>query len=125
MSSIQPRREVLLNGVAATTTSRMTGVDDAGRLSLQVFASGITTGSATFTAQVSNDGTNWVGYNRFNSNITNANTAFDTRIASVLIGTNSGSMLFVPAGDTFNFIRVVATLNNTNDGAYSAILYVD
>ncbi len=122
---IQPRNEVLLNAVAVTTTSRAVGVDNAAHLSLQITAANITSGSAVFTVQVSNDGTNWIGYNRLTSNVTNTNAQTDTRIASVLLNTNSGSILFFPDGDTFNKIRVVATPNNTVDGTYSAVLYVN
>lgn len=125
MSSIQPRRQVLLDAVTATTTSAGVGVDNASRLSIQVFAANITSGSATFTVDVSNDATNWVAYNRLTSNVTNTNAQTDTRIASVVLNTNAGSMLFIPPGDTFNFIRVKTTLNNNVGGAYSAIAYID
>ena len=125
LNMITPRQELLLNGVTATTTSRAAGVSGASRLSLQIFASGITSGSAVFTVEVSNDGTNWVTYNRLTSNVTNTNAQNDARVASVLIGTNAGSMLFIPAGDTFRSIRTVVTPNNTIDGNYSSVLYVD
>lgn len=122
---IQPRREILLNAVTATTTSRPTGVDNASRVSLQLRAAGITSGSAVFTVEVSNDGNNWVAYNRLTTNVTNTNAQMDTRVASVLLSTNAGSMLFIPPGDTFNFIRTVVTPNNTVDGNYSAVLYLN
>ncbi len=125
MSAIQTHRQVLLSAVTATTTSNPASVDNAGRVSLQVLASGIVSGSAVFTVEVSNDGSNWVAYNRLTSNLINTNAQTDTRIASVVINTNSGSMLFVPAGDTFNFIRAIATVNNNVGGTYSAIAFID
>lgn len=125
MSAIQPQKYPLLTSVAVTTTSNGIPVNNAGRLSLQFIGTGLTIGSAVFTVQVSNDGTNWVNYSRLNSNITNTNAQFDTRVASVLIGSTGGSMVFIPAGDTFNFLRTVVTPNNTVDGTYSAVAYVN
>lgn len=121
---IQPRREVLLNGVTATTTSRGAGVDNASNVSIQLLASGITSGNGVFTVDVSNDGgANWVAYNRLNSNVTNTNAQTDTRLASVTLNTNAGSMLFIPDGDTFELIRVKCT--RSTDGTYSATLYLN
>lgn len=125
MSAIQPRREVLINAVTATTTSKGVGVDNGGNLSFQFVSSGLTLGSAVVKIQVSNDGSNWSDYNRLNSNITNTNAQFDTRVASVLMSITGSSMVFVPAGDTFNFARAVVTPNNTLDGSYSVTAYVN
>ncbi len=125
MSAIQPRREVLLTNVAATTTSAPFGVDGAGRLSFQYTSTGLTTGSAVFKVQVSNDGTNWVDYNRLTTNVTNTNAQTDTRVASVLLSITGSSMVFVPPGDTFNFARAVVTPNNVVDGTYSVTAYVN
>lgn len=123
MSAIQTNRQTLLNAVSATTTSAPVPVNNAGRLSIQVFGSSVTSGNGVFTFEVSNDNTNWVSYNRLTSNVTNTNAQQDTRIASVTINTNAGSMLFIPPGDTFNFIRT--TVTRTTDGNFSAIAYVD
>lgn len=125
MSSIQPKKYVLLSGVTATTTSNGAPINNAGRASIQIQASNITLGSATFTFEVSNDGLNYLTYNRMTSNVTNTNAQTDARIASVLLNTSSGSMLFIPPGDTFNFIRVKATVNNSTDGNYTATLYAN
>src|SRR5882672_185430 len=100
MSAIQPMSYTLLNGVSATTTSSGAPVNNADRLSIQILAANITSGSAVFTVDVSNDATNWVAYNRLTSNVTNTNAQTDTRVASVVINTNAGSMLFIPPGDT-------------------------
>lgn len=122
--SIQPRKEVLLNGVTATTVSRGVGVDNASNVSIQLLATGISSGNGVFTVDVSNDeGANWVAYNRLNTNVTNTNAQFDTRVASVTLNTNAGSMIFIPAGDTFGLLRVRVT--RTTDGTYSAIAYLN
>lgn len=120
---IQPRREVLLNAVTATTTSRAVGVDNAGRLSIHFHAAAITSGNGVLTVEVSNDGTNFVAYNRLTSNVTNTNAQTDTRVASATLNANGGAMLFFPPGDTFNFIRTIVT--RTTDGTYSTTLYLN
>lgn len=121
---IQSRQEILLNAVTATATSRGVGVDNAGRVSLQFFATGISSGNCVFTVGVSNDGgTTWTAYNRLITNVTNANSVNDVRVASVTLNTNSSSMLFIPAGDTFGLIRVTGTI--TTDGTYSAVAYLN
>lgn len=123
MAYIQTIRQTLLNGVTATTTSSSFPIDNAGRVSLQLRAAGISSGNGVFTVEVSNDGSNWVAYNRLTTNVTNTNAQTDVRVASVTINTNSGSMIFFPPGDTFNFLRVVCTVST--DGSYFATAFAD
>jgi hypothetical protein len=121
---IQTRKEVLLNAVTATTTSRGVGVDNAGRLSLLLKASGITSGNGVFTVEVTNDpDLGWVTYNRLTSNVTNTNAQTDTRVGSVTLSSNSTAIVFFPPGDTFAHIRVKVTV--TTDGTYSAVAYLN
>lgn len=121
MSQIQPIKQTLLNAVTATTTSTPMAVNNADRLSIQVTAASITSGNAVFTVQVSNDGTNWVAYNRITSNVTNTNAQTDVRVASVTLSSNSSQMIFFPSGDTFVYFRIIATV--TTDGVYTATGY--
>lgn len=123
---IQPRKEVLLNAVTATTTSRGAAIDSAGRLSLMVYGSGISSGNGVFTVEVSNDPVlGWIPYNRLTSNVTNTNGQTDTRVASATINTVSTgtAILFFPPGDTFNYVRTKVVV--TTDGAYTATLFVN
>lgn len=122
--AIQSRKEVLLNGVTVTTTSSGVGVDNAARLSIQLKAASVSSGNGVFTVDVSNDeGANWVAYNRLTTNVTNTNAQADVRASSVTLNTNSGSMIFFPAGDTFGLIRVKCTI--TTDGVYTATAYIN
>jgi len=126
MVQIQPRKEVLLNGITAGTAqvSRGVGVDSAGKLSLMVYGVGVTAGSATFYVEVTNDNTlGWVPYNRLVSNVTNTNAQNDTRVSLIQQTTTGTSIVFFPPGDTFNFVRVRADVWPT--GTYSAVLYVN
>ncbi len=90
------------------------------KMSLQFVASGITSGNGVFTVEVSNDGTNWVAYNRLTTNATNTNGQTDTRVASVTLSSNTSSIVFFPVGDYFRYLRV--NLDATTDGTYSCIL---
>lgn len=118
---MQPRQEVMLNAITATTTSGGFAINNASRLSIQVKAASITSGNCVFTIQVSNDGTNWTAYNRIVSNVTNTNAQTDTKVASVTLSSNGTAMLFFPDNDTFAFIRIIGTV--TTDGTYQAVGY--
>ena len=120
MSSYSTQK--LLNGVLVTTTSDAFEVGSATGVSLQFVASAISSGNGVFTVLVSNDGVNYIAYNRLVSNVTNTNGQTDTRVASVTLSSNTNAVVFIPASDAFKFIKVVATV--TTDGAYSANLFV-
>lgn len=124
MSKIQPSQYQLLNAVSATSTSVAFPVNNAGRLSLMLYAGGISSGNGVFTVWVSNDPTKgFVQYNRLTSNVTNTNAQNDTRVASVTLSANTTAMVFFPPGDTFAACEVAVT--RTTDGNYSAVAYVD
>ncbi len=107
----------------AITVSTGNGVPaDKQKLSVQFTASGISSGNGVFSIQVSNDGVNWITYNRLNDNVTNTNAQFDTRVASCTLSTNTSKMYFFPEGDYFKMVRCLVTV--TTDGTYSATLFV-
>lgn len=114
----------MLNAVTATTTSRGVGVDSAGRVSLQLIAAGVTAGIGTFTVDVSNNGgATWSSYQRLISNLIGTNSQTDAYVANKVINSTGSSMLFIPASDTFELIRVTCTA--ITDGTYSAALYLN
>lgn len=88
--------------------------------SIQFTASGITSGTGAFGVEVSNDGTNWIVYNRLTSNVTNTNVQNDTRVAAPTLSSNTSSIYFFPTSDYFRYIRVFLTF--TTDGVYSAVI---
>lgn len=90
------------------------------KMSLQFIASAVTSGNGVFKVYVSNDGTNWVQYNRLTDNVTNTNVQTDTRVGSVTLSTTGTKIYFFPVGDYFRYIGV--SLAWTTDGLYSAIL---
>lgn len=114
--------QTLLNAVAATTTSSAFELGSAVGRSLQFVATGISAGNGVFTVEISNDGTNWIAYNRLVPNVTDTNAQDDTHVASVTLSSNTNAIVFIPEDDAFKFIRVVVT--RTTDGTYSAILFL-
>lgn len=123
MSALQPQARTMLNAVTTTTTSGPLAVNDAGRLSIMVLATAVSSGNGVYTVEISNDGSNWSAYNRLTTNATNTNAQTDARVASITLSTNTTNFLFFPPGDTFAFFRTKVTV--TTDGSYSAIAYVD
>lgn len=90
------------------------------KLSIQFIAASITSGNGVFKVYVSNDGTNWVQYNRLTDNVANTNAQTDTRVASVTLSANGNKIYFFPIGDYFRYVGV--SLAVTTDGVYSAVL---
>lgn len=91
------------------------------KLSIKFIAASITSGNGVFKVYVSNDGANWVQYNRLTDNVTNTNVQNDTRVASVTLSSNGSKIYFFPVGDYFRYIGV--SLAVTTDGAYSVAIH--
>lgn len=123
MSALQPQARPMLTSVTATTTSAPLAVDNAGRLSIMLLATAISSGNGVFSVDISNDGSNWATYNRIIPNLVGTNAQTDAYVASVTLSTNTTNFLFFPPGDTFAFFRVKVV--RTTDGTYSAVAYVN
>jgi len=105
--------EVLLDRVTATTTSKGIDVSERADYSLQFLAEDGTP-NGTFTVDVSNNnGTTWTAYNRLISNVTNANTQSETRVANVNLASKTSAFLFIAHGEGFGMIRVTLTTATT------------
>jgi hypothetical protein len=120
---ITAKKVIMLDQVAATTTSAIVGISQSQNISLQCVGASVTSGNGVFVIQISNDNVNWATYNRLTSNSTNTNGQTDTRVASVTVSSNASSFAFVPRSDTFQFMRAVCTV--TTDGKYSLIAYLN
>lgn len=110
----------VLNAVTETTTSAAQDVSMREKMSLQFTCADHSAGNGVFTVDVSNDGANWVAYNRLTTNVTNTNGQTDTRVSSVTLNSNTSSIVFFPLGDYFRYLRVTCTV--TTDGTYTATL---
>jgi hypothetical protein len=102
--------QVVLNAVASDTTSDPHDVSMRHKLSAEVVLEN-GTGSGTVGFSVSNDGTNFVTYNRITTNVTDTNTQEDTRVATVSVTTAAPRvMAFFPASDYFRYIKAIFTV---------------
>lgn len=97
----------ILNDVVTTTVSGIYDVTDRPLKSLHFLNTESTSGTVTFTVHVSNDGHEFIAYNRMVSNATT-----DAKVANIALNSviNAG-ILFFPADDIFKYIRVTATGN--------------
>lgn len=110
----------LLDAVTVDTTGDAEDVSERHNMSVQFVAGDITSGNGIFSIEVSNDGVNFVTYNRLTTNATNTDTKTDIGVASVTLNSNTSAIYFIRNGDHFRFIR--AKVDVTTDGAYSAHL---
>lgn len=92
-----------------------------GKVAVQFIAASISSGNGVFSIDVSNDDSNWIAYNRMQTNVTNTNAQTDTRVASVTLSSNTNAMVTFPVSDNFAFIRVRVV--PTTDGTYSAVAF--
>ncbi len=88
--------------------------------SIQFTCSGHTSGSGAFGVEVSNDGVNWIVYNRLIPNLTGTNAQTDAHVAAPTLNTNTSAIYFFPVSDYFRLIRVFVDV--TTDGVYTATL---
>ena len=110
-----------LDAVIVDTTGIGVEVSERANISIQLIATGITSGNGVFTFEISNDqGVTWTAYNRLITNIANTNAQNDTKVASVTLSSNGSAFVFVPNGDYFGMIRV--NVDRTTDGTYSAVV---
>lgn len=99
----------MLDGVAVTSTSAAFDVSMRHKLSASISLA-TPTGSGTVGFSVSNDGTNFVTYNRIDSNVTDSITQTDTRVATVTVSTSTPTAIALfPASDYFRYIKAIFT----------------
>ncbi len=99
---------------AASTTSDPVDVSLRSQITIQLVASGISSGNGAFAVKGSNDGTNFSTLSFRDGD----GTAATTYVTSKVVSSNSSAMIFVPAG--CRLIEVTCT--RTTDGTYSAIM---
>jgi len=86
--------------------------------SIQFTCANHTSGNGAFGIEVSNDGINWVVYNRLVTNVANTNAQTDIRTAAPTLSTNTSAIYFFPQDDLFRYMRVFCAA--TTDGTYYA-----
>lgn len=99
----------MLDAVSADATSDALDVSMRHKLSVECVLENIL-GTATVGFSVSNDGVNFVDYNRINSNVVDDNTETDARVATIaLSGAAPRAMVLFPEGDYFKQIKAIYT----------------
>ncbi len=124
MSIVYSDNIALLNAVTATVANTDSTPFDVSKRQLKSIQFGVvtTSGTAAFGVEVSNDGTNWIVYNRLTDNLTNTNVQGDTRVAAPTMGTASAQKIyFFPTSDYFRVMRVFVTVSGTITGATATL----
>lgn len=78
--------------------------------------------NAVFELQISNDGINFVTYDRLTTNVTNTNVQTDIGVSSVSQSANTSAIYFIRPGDTFRYCRGSVTLTST-DSVFNVVLH--
>lgn len=113
-----------LNAVTATTTSAAVNIEGAKKVILVYQRSNHSSGKTVFSATVSVDGSTYIAYNKWISNVANTNSQTLTRVASVDTGAaNVTGFLTMSPEDGFKDIKVTAT--ETTDGTHDAWLLIE
>ena len=114
----------VLDDVTDTTTSVAVPIEGAKKVVLVYKRSNHASGKTVFSATVSLDGTNYITYNKWITNVTNTNEQDLTRVASVDTGAaNATGFLTMSPEDGFHDIKVTAT--ETTDGTHAAWLLIE
>lgn len=112
-----------LDAVTATTTSEAFSLEGVKKLTLQFIRADHSAGSSAFAVTVSNDGVNYVTYNKLIDNVTNTNAQTLTRVASCTLSSNTSKVYSMDlADDCYKWMKV--TVTETTDGTHSAIAQV-
>lgn len=110
-----------INSVTATTTSSAIDFSGVKRATWFFTRADHSSGSSTFTVEVSFDGVTWVAFNKLITNVTNTNAQTPVRVASVALSSNTTQTVAMDLShDAFPFARVTAT--EATDGTHTAQL---
>ncbi len=110
----------LLAAVTATTTSDIFSLEGVKKATFQFIRANHSAGSSAFALEVSQDGINWVTYNKLIDNVTNTNAQTLTRVASASLAANGSKVYSMDLDhDAYKWGRL--TVTETTDGTHSAI----
>lgn len=110
-----------LNAVTATTTSDPIALDGVLKATLQFIRANHSAGSSAFAVEVSNDGINWVTYNKLIDNLVNTNAQGLVRVASSTLASDTSKVYTMDLqNDCYKLMRV--TVTETTDGTHSAVV---
>jgi len=110
----------LLDAVTVDSTGEYEDISMRKQISFQFTAEDIVSGNGVFSIEVSNDGVNFVTYNRLTTNVANTNAQTDIGVGSVTLSSNTSAIYMMRAGDHFRYVR--AAVNVTTDGTYTCTM---
>ena len=121
--------KTLLNAISASTTSAAIDIDGAKRMTLFFTVSGLGgsgIATSTFTFQGSIDGTNYVTLNKFVDNLTNTNVQGLTRVANMVIDSNTTDYLSLDLEhDIFKYFKVTDTMTGATTSSVTVKALLD
>lgn len=117
---MQSKTFKFLDAVTATTTSEPVNIEGCLKMTLQFIRANHSAGSSAFSVQVSQDGVNYVTYNKLIDNVVNAIAEGEVRVASSSLASNTSKMYSMDLSkDTYKWMKVAVA--ETTDGTHSAI----
>ena len=110
----------VINGSIATVAAAGAAkvkIGDASAVTIQFTRADHDSGSSNFEVEVSNDGTNWVVYNKLITNVTNTNGETLLRAAAPTLSSDTSEVHTISPEDSFQYLRVsyVRTTDGTTD----------
>ena len=110
----------IIDAKAVTTVSDPISLEGVVRATLQFIRADHTSGSGAFSVEVSNDGANWVTFNKLIDNLANTNAQTNTRVASSTLASNTSKIYTLDLlQECYKWMRV--TVTRTTDGTHSVI----
>lgn len=100
----------MLSAVSVTATSDAFDTSMRRKLSVEASLATPVIGSGTVGFLVSNNGVNFVTYNRITTDVTDSNTQTDARVATVTIDSTTPRVIALfPEGDYFRYLKATFT----------------
>jgi hypothetical protein len=121
----QTKTQNLIDGATASVAAAVAAIVDISRataITLQFTRADHTSGSSAFTVEVSNDGVNWVAYNKLIKNVTNTNSQTLLREAGPTLSSNTSLMYSFSPEDCYVKMRV--TVVETTDGTHTCTAHI-
>lgn len=113
-----------INAVTATTTSEEIVIVGAKKVTFMFTRANHSSGSSTFSVDVSLDGTTYVDYNKLVTNVANANTEEKVRAASVALAADGSAMASMDL-DHDSIYSIKITVTETTDGTHTAQVLIE
>lgn len=106
----------------AAADAAIVNIGNASAVTIQFTRANHSSGNSNFTVDVSNNGSNWIEYNKLITNATNTNSQTLLRAAAPTLSSDVTSVHAVSPEDKFQYIRVYYT--RTTDGTTDCDIWV-